>query len=108
MFGTSIREDHWEKMNGMNFVWSPEGISVDELDRHYLEIISKFYRQRKVRKQYFRTSLRHPEHLFRLSRCGVGFAVAKIKSVLKGRRGLLTSGAEVHLDTPTPASVANA
>lgn len=108
MFGTAIREDHWEKMNGMNFVWAPDGMTVDELDRHYLEIISKFYRQRKVRKQYFHTSLRHPEHLVRLMRCGVGFGMAKLKSVLSGRRGLLTSGHEVHLDTPTPASVANA
>jgi len=98
MFGTSIREDHWEKMNGMNFVWAPEGITVDELDRHYLEIISKFYRQRKVRNQYFFTSLKHPEHLVRLTRCGIGFAAAKVRSVLSGRRGLLTSGNEVHLD----------
>jgi radical SAM superfamily enzyme YgiQ (UPF0313 family) len=27
LYGTSIRDDHWEKMNGMNFVWSPPGIT---------------------------------------------------------------------------------
>jgi hypothetical protein len=32
-------------MNGMNFVWAPEGISTDELDHHYMDVISKFYRQ---------------------------------------------------------------
>jgi len=103
LYGTSIREDHWEKMNGMNFVWAPEGISVDELDRHYLEVISKFYRQPKIQHQYVKVSLRHPGHLFRLTRCGIGFGLAKLKSVAKGRRGLLTAGNEVNLDiTPSP------
>jgi anaerobic magnesium-protoporphyrin IX monomethyl ester cyclase len=98
MFGAAIREDHWEKMNGMNFVWAPDGMTVDELDRHYLEVISKFYRQKPVRRQYVKVSLRHPEHLLRLTRCGIGFGVAKLKSVLSGRHGLLTAGNEVHLD----------
>ncbi|HEV7299748.1 MAG TPA: radical SAM protein [Tepidisphaeraceae bacterium] len=97
MFGAAIREDHWEKMNGMNFVWAPDGMTVDELDRHYLEVISKFYRQKPVRRQYVKVSLKHPEHLVRLTRCGIGFGMAKLKSVLSGRRGLLTSGREVHL-----------
>ncbi len=107
MFGTSIREDHWEKMNGMNSVWSPEDFPVDELDRHYLEIISKF-----TGSAGSQVILPHepasPGTFGALTRCGIGFAAAKAKSVLKGRRGLLTSGTEVHLDTPTPASVANA
>ncbi len=102
MFGAAIREDHWEKMNGMNFVWAPDGMTVDELDRHYMEVISKFYRQKPVRRQYVKVSLKHPEHLLRLTRCGIGFGVAKLKSVLTGRRGLLTAGNEVHLD---PADV---
>jgi radical SAM superfamily enzyme YgiQ (UPF0313 family) len=89
LYGTNIREDHWEKMNGMNFVWAPEGLSVDELDRHYQEVISAFYRRRKVRRQYVRLSLKHPEHLARLIRCGIGFAAAKARSVASGRRGLL-------------------
>ena len=25
LYGTKIREDHWERMNGMNFVWAPMG-----------------------------------------------------------------------------------
>ncbi len=98
LYGTSIRDDHWEKMNGMNFVWAPEGISVEELDRHYLDVISKFYRQKRVRRQYVKLSFRHPEHLTRLTRCGVGFAAAKAKSVLRGRRGLLVEGNETNLD----------
>jgi hypothetical protein len=34
----------------------------------------------------------------RLTRCGIGFGLAKAKSVLSGRHGLLTSGSEVNLD----------
>jgi hypothetical protein len=109
LYGTSIREDHWEKMNGMNFVWAPEGISVEQLDRHYMDVISSFYRQRRVRRSYVRTSLRHPVHLRRLIRCGAGFGLAKAKSFLTGRRGLLINGDETSLDLtadhqPKPSS----
>src|SRR4051812_29584433 len=106
LYGTSIRDDHWEKMNGMNFVWSPEGISVDELDRHYLDVIKSFYRQKRVRRAYVKTSFQHPEHLIRLARCGLGYAMAKSKSFLSGRHGLMTRGDEVRLDTtPSPTRV---
>jgi radical SAM superfamily enzyme YgiQ (UPF0313 family) len=101
LYGTSIREDHWEKMNGMNFVWAPEGISVEALDRHYMDVISSFYRQKRVRRAYVRTSVRHPIHLRRLIRCGVGFGLAKTKSFLAGRRGLLIQGDETSLDLTT-------
>jgi hypothetical protein len=40
LYGTAIRDDHWEKMNGMNFVWAPDGISVQALDRHYQDVIN--------------------------------------------------------------------
>jgi len=106
LYGTSIRDDHWEKMNGMNFVWSPPGISVDELDRHYLQVIRSFYGQKRVRREYLKISLRHPEHLVRLTRCGIGYAVAKSKSFLRGRRGLMTQGNETSLDALTlPARI---
>lgn len=98
LYGTSIRDDHWEKMNGMNFVWAPEGISVEELDRHYLDVISSFYRHKRVRRAYVRLSLKHPGHLRRLIRCGIGFGFAKAKSFITGRRGLLISGDETSLD----------
>ena len=103
LYGTSIREDHWEKMNGMNFVWSPEGLDVDELDHHYMDVISKFYRQKIVRRQYVKLSVKYPGHFVRLTRCGIGLAMAKARSVLQGRRGLLTQGNETNLDTVTPS-----
>jgi hypothetical protein len=98
LYGTSIREDHWEKMNGMNFVWAPDGISVESLDRHYMDVISSFYRQKRVRRSYVGTSVKHPIHLRRLIRCGVGFGLAKAKSFVTGRRGLLIKGDETSLD----------
>ena len=51
LYGTTIRDDHWEKMNGMNFVWAPDGISVEELDRHYQDVLGCFYRQKRVRQR---------------------------------------------------------
>ncbi|MGN6507107.1 MAG: B12-binding domain-containing radical SAM protein [Tepidisphaeraceae bacterium] len=108
IYGTTIREDHWEKMNGMNFVWSPPGLDVDELDRHYMDVIGKFYRQRSVRRQYVKLSVRYPGHFARLTRCGIGLLGAKARSLLSGRRGLLTQGTEVNLDTLAPAPVADA
>ena len=98
LYGTAIRDDHWEKMNGMNFVWAPDGISVEELDRHYQEVIGWFYKQKRVRRRYVRESFRNPGHVVRLVRAGVGYAGAKAKSYLRGRGGLLVERDEQHLD----------
>ena len=98
LYGTTIRDDHWEKMNGMNFVWSPDGISVEELDEHYQEVIGWFYRQKRVRRRYVRESIRNPGHLVRLAKAGLGYATAKVKSYAKGRAGLLIDKAETNLD----------
>lgn len=99
LYGTSIRDDHWEKMNGMNFVWAPDGITVDALDKHYRDVISTFYGQKRVRNHYVSMSLKHPRHLQRIIRFGIGLGMAKTKSVLSGRKGLLTSGEERNLNT---------
>jgi radical SAM superfamily enzyme YgiQ (UPF0313 family) len=105
IYGTNIRDDHWERMNGMNFVWSPPGIAVDELDRHYQEVIRSFYGDKRVRREYVRLSARYPGHLMRLAKCGVFAGIAKLRSLARGRRGLLTDGHELHLDAiqPKPA-----
>lgn len=98
IYGTNIREDHWEKMNGMNFVWAPEGISVKELDRHYQEILKTFYHRREIGRYYLKLTLQYPNHLARLLRFGLGFAKAKTLSYLSGRRGLLVKDYEPRLD----------
>jgi len=89
LYGTNIRDDHWEKMNGMNFVWAPEGMTVEELDRHYQKILMSFYNRPKMGLYYASLSLRYPHHLARLMRFGLGFFMAKIRSYVQGRRGLL-------------------
>jgi radical SAM superfamily enzyme YgiQ (UPF0313 family) len=103
LYGTNIRDDHWERMNGMNFVWSPEGISVDELDRAYKEVIMHFYHRKKVRRIYLKMSIQNPMHFWRLLHGGVEMLKAKIRSYLTGRHGrLLDPESAVHLDAPEP------
>lgn len=89
IYGTNIRDDHWEKMNGMNFVWSPEGLSVTDLDREYQNIIKHFYKQRRILHKYVTMSFQNPTHLKRLAQFGFGYFKAKANSYLEGRGGLL-------------------
>lgn len=94
LYGTKIRPDHWQKMNGMNFVWAPEGISIEELDRAYQDLLVSFYRRPAVSRHYVALALKNPEHLLRLARFGAGYAAAKAKSLFRGRRGVLAEPAE--------------
>lgn len=98
LYGTNIRDDHWEKMNGMNFVWAPEGITVEQLDRQYQKILSSFYHRPKVAAYYAKLTFQYPTHLFRLLRFGMAYLGAKIVSFLSGRKGVLIKPYEVHLD----------
>ena len=98
LYGTNIREDAWEKMNGMNFVWAPEGFTVEELDREYQAVLTAFYRRPKVGLHYLKLMIQHPGHVARLSKFLAGFALAKTKSFLSGRKGLLVREGETKLD----------
>ena len=98
LYGTNIRDDHWEKMNGMNFVWAPEGISVEELDREYQNVLVSFYRRPRIGLYYLKLTVQHPEHLYRLLRFFAGFLRAKLASLLDGRGGLLVREQGAHLD----------
>ncbi|HTF89011.1 MAG TPA: radical SAM protein [Planctomycetota bacterium] len=92
LYGTKIRPDHWQKMNGMNFVWAPEGITIEELDREYQALLLAFYRRPKIGMHFVSMGLRNPEHTLRLARFGAGYAWAKTKSLAGGRKGLLVGG----------------
>jgi radical SAM superfamily enzyme YgiQ (UPF0313 family) len=98
LYGTNIRDDHWEKMNGMNFVWAPEGLSVEDLDRHYQEILLSFYRRPSIGHYYMKLTLHYPNHFYRLLRFGLGYGAAKLRSLVSGRGGLLVRSTEPHLD----------
>jgi radical SAM superfamily enzyme YgiQ (UPF0313 family) len=94
LYGTKIRPEDWRRMNGMNFVWSPEGISVEELDRAYQRLLRSFYARPRVIHHYVLLTLRHPTHATRLLRFGLGYARAKLRSLAAGRRGILVERAE--------------
>lgn len=98
LYGTNIRDDHWEKMNGMNFVWAPKGLTVEELDRQYQRILFAFYRRPKIGLYYLKLTLQYPNHLFRLVRFALGYLNAKLHSFFSGRRGILVKSYETHLD----------
>lgn len=99
IYGTKIRDDHWEKMNGMNFLWQPEGLTIQELDQEYQNILKGFYKQRRVLHKYVAMSLRHPEHLQRLARFLGGYLLAKLRSHVKGQRGILTEDSRKQAPT---------
>ncbi len=68
IYGTNIRDDHWEKMNGMNFIWTAEGLTQEQLDKNYKEILVGFYRQHRVGMHYVSFTLKYPRHFLRLSK----------------------------------------
>ena len=78
LYGANIRDDHWEKMNGMNFLWSPEGISINELDQHYRDILISFYRRPAISWHYTWLTVLYPQHMIRLAKFGVLFLKHKI------------------------------
>lgn len=92
LYGTSIKDEHWQRMNGMNFVWAPEDLSIDMLDREYQHVLLCFYRQRRIMRNYARMSLFHPAHMIRLLRFGAGYFAAKLRSYRSGQHGVLVKG----------------
>jgi len=78
LYGTSIREEDWERLNGMNFVYQAEGFEEEDLDREYTEIIKSFYKRPEILWYYTKMSLANLTHLIRLSRFGLGFLGSKI------------------------------
>jgi radical SAM superfamily enzyme YgiQ (UPF0313 family) len=93
LYGTNIRDDHWDKMNGMNFLWSPEGISIDELDKHYRNILESFYRRPAILRDYFALTLRNPQHLTRLLKFGLLYLSNRI-GIKRGKREQVDSLAD--------------
>ena len=87
IYGTTIRDDHWEKMNGMNFIWTADGLTQDQLNKSYREILTSFYMQHRVQKHYARFTLRHPHHLLRLGKFLLLMAWSKTGGFLRRLRG---------------------
>jgi radical SAM superfamily enzyme YgiQ (UPF0313 family) len=85
LYGTNIRDDHWEKMNGMNFLWTPEGLSQQELDSNYRQLLIGFYQSPKVNWYYTKFTLRHPYHFIRLLK----FLLLMLRSKMRNKISLL-------------------
>ncbi len=97
LYGANIQDAHWRRMNGMNFVWAPAGLTVEQLDREYQRLLIAFYRQPRVTHHFAAMALRYPTHILRLARFGLGYAKAKTASFLSGRGGLLVKTESPHL-----------
>jgi anaerobic magnesium-protoporphyrin IX monomethyl ester cyclase len=78
LYGTSIREEDWERLNGMNFVYQAEGFTEAELDSEYQEIIKSFYKRPQILWYYTKMSLANLTHLKRLSMFLLGFLGSKV------------------------------
>jgi hypothetical protein len=70
-------------MNGMNFLWSPEGISIEELDKHYREMLVSFYRRPAISWHYTWLSLLYPQHMLRLAKFGAHFVKFKVSNLIR-------------------------
>jgi len=78
LYGASIREEDWEKLNGMNFVYQAEGFTEKELDIQYKEIITSFYKRNEILFYYVKMSFANLTHLRRLSMFLFGFLKSKV------------------------------
>lgn len=85
IYGANIRDDSWDKMNGMNFLWLPEGMTKERLEKHYREILSSFYRRPAIGHYYLKLTLQNPDHLLRLMHFGLGFLAAKIRGIVSSQ-----------------------
>lgn len=87
IYGTNIRDDHWEKMNGMNFIWIAQGLTSERLNQSYRQILTSFYSQHRVGKNYVRLTLQNPRHLLRLLKFLGALARSKVSARLRQFRG---------------------
>ncbi len=87
IYGTNIRDDHWEKMNGMNFLWTADGLTPERLDQAYRQILTSFYSQHRVAKSYALLTMKNPRHLLRFLKFVAAMGGSKIRARIKRWRG---------------------
>ena len=78
LYNTSIRDEDWERLNGMNFVYTADGFTEDELEDKYQEVIGSFYQRKSIMFHYTKMALANPTHLIRLLKMGIGVLKAKV------------------------------
>jgi len=78
LYKVAIKEEDWERLNGMNFVYEPEGFTFDELNKEYKETIKTFYKRKHILLHYQSMVFSNPTHLIRLLRFFLGFLKSKV------------------------------
>jgi radical SAM superfamily enzyme YgiQ (UPF0313 family) len=68
LYGTAIRKQDWERMNGMNFIYEPDSVEMEILNREYTTILRNFYKRGRVIKDYLQLAWANPLHLWRLGK----------------------------------------
>ncbi|WP_228126481.1 B12-binding domain-containing radical SAM protein [Candidatus Marinarcus aquaticus] len=71
LYGTSMRDEDWDRMNGMNFIYEPEHVSMEKLHFEYRNILEGFYQRPQIAHHYVKMILRYPTHLMRLLKFGL-------------------------------------
>ena len=82
LYGTSIKDEDWERMNGMNFIYKTENLTMKILDKEYKEILETFYKRKQILLHYFKIGFKYPLHLKRLIQfflCNLKQKLFKIK-----------------------------
>lgn len=98
LYGTNIRDDHWEKMNGMNFLWTPEDLTQEELDSNYRKLLMSFYQTPRISWYYTKFTLRHPQHFLRLLKFLGLMVKSKFKEKVQSLAGQPAPHASPRLD----------
>ena len=98
LYGTNIRDDHWEKMNGMNFLWTPEDLSQQQLDKNYRQLLMSFYQTPRISWYYTVFTIKYPAHFLRLLKFLGLMVKSKLRDKFQQRFGLGTQAASVNLD----------
>lgn len=98
LYGTSIRDDHWEKMNGMNFLWHPKDLSQEELNENYRKILFGFYNTPRICWYYTKFTLKYPRHLLRLLHFFGKMLQSRIKEKVNTIKGSGPGKVSVSLD----------
>lgn len=83
LYGTSIRDEDWDRMNGMNFIYEPENLSMETLNSEYRNILEGFYKRNTILIHYIKTGIKYPLHfkrLFKLLLCNMKQKLFKPKA----------------------------
>ena len=78
LYNTSIRDEDWTRLNGMNFVYTADGFTEEQLEEKYQEVIGSFYKRNDTLLHYTKMALANPTHLKRLLNMGVGVLKSKV------------------------------